>query len=45
MKLWFSVVKALSDDTAEYHTAKSNLDFPQHVSTGKTINLIIIQSK
>ena len=26
--------KALCDDTAEYHTAKSVLDFPQHVSTG-----------
>ncbi|CAH3175310.1 unnamed protein product [Porites lobata] len=30
-------LKALSDDTAEYHTAKSNLDFPQHVSTDKEI--------
>ena len=26
--------QALSDGNAEYHTAKSNLDFPQHVSTG-----------
>ncbi|XP_073227209.1 thimet oligopeptidase-like [Porites lutea] len=30
-------LKALSDDTAEYHTAKSNLDFPQHVSTDREI--------
>ncbi|PFX20542.1 Thimet oligopeptidase [Stylophora pistillata] len=28
---------ALSDGSAEYHTAKSNLDFPQHVSTDKEI--------
>lgn len=27
-------LKALCDDSTEYHTAKSNLDFPQHVSTG-----------
>ncbi|XP_022798627.1 thimet oligopeptidase-like [Stylophora pistillata] len=30
-------LKALSDGSAEYHTAKSNLDFPQHVSTDKEI--------
>lgn len=30
-------LKALSDGNAEYHTAKSNLDFPQHVSTDKEI--------
>lgn len=30
-------LKALCDDTTEYHTAKSNLDFPQHVSTDKDI--------
>ncbi|XP_078354234.1 thimet oligopeptidase-like isoform X2 [Oculina patagonica] len=30
-------LKALCDDTTEYHTAKSVLDFPQHVSTDKEI--------
>lgn len=30
-------LKALCDDSTEYHTAKSNLDFPQHVSTDKDI--------
>ncbi|KAJ7372971.1 Thimet oligopeptidase [Desmophyllum pertusum] len=30
-------LKALSDDSTEYNTAKSVLDFPQHVSTDKEI--------